>query len=187
VAMDPSGAAIPDMQIRIAPKLANIPDDLKTSERGEVSMDLRPAIYFLWAAAPSFEPLFQQIAVERLATQTVELHLQAAKSTNIIRTGPNYPAPINPVVSKPPVASASVSIRVTDMRGAPVSYAQFSGFPLKAAWNYPEVDDQGKLEFKTIPGSYEVVVSSPGFQRWTKHIELQDGEDRTLRVLLKRE
>jgi hypothetical protein len=188
VAVDGTGAVIPGVQIRMAPRLANIPEDLKTNDRGEVVVELRADNYFLWAAAPSFEPIFKQVQVEKVAMQTVRLQLQAAKASNIVHMGgPNYPVPINAVAAKPPVASVFVSMKVTDMIGAPVSYAQFSGFPLKTEWNYPEVDEQGELAFKMMPGSYDVVVSSPGFQRWTKHIELQDGEDRMVRVLLKRE
>jgi hypothetical protein len=188
VAIDGSGAVIPGAQIRMAPSLANIPEDLKTNERGEAAIELRAGNYFLWAAAPSFEPIFNQVQVEKVATQTVRLELQAAKASNIVHMGgPDYPVPINAVAAKPAVALLSVSMKVTDMKGTPIAYAQFSGFPLKTEWAYPEVDERGELAFKMMPGGYDVVVSSPGFQRWTKHIELADGEDRMVRVLLKRQ
>jgi hypothetical protein len=47
-----------------------------------------------------------------------------------------------------------------------------------------EADEHGKLDFKILPGEYEFAVTSPAYKRWTKKIQIREGENRMVRVLL---
>ena len=189
VAVDPSGAAVPDVQIRLLPdSLVKAPTDPKTNERGELSVDLLPGSYYLFAAVPLFLPLAERIQVQAAPNQVVQVLLRLPELTRTVRVGgPNFPVQTNlpaPKLPSPPVATASLTIIVMNSTGVALPHAQIGGFQKEAAWSFPETDEYGRFNVKVVQGSYELVVTNPGFLRWTKDIQLQEGENRTVRVLL---
>jgi hypothetical protein len=188
--VDPTGAVIPDTQIKLLPDaFVKASRDPKTDEKGEVSVKLLPGIYYLFAAVPVFLPAEETVQVQAAPNQTFRIALQLAERTRTVEVGrPSLPVSENLVDGShpPPIASASLTINVTDSVGGPIPYAQIGGLPPEAVWKFPEADEAGKFNLKLAPGDYDVVVTSPTYLRWTKHIQVRSGDSRTLRVLLTR-
>jgi hypothetical protein len=83
---------------------------------------------------------------------------------------------------KPP----SVVIEIADEQGGFVSYAQVQILPLpsaaqinlRAGWD-------GKISLDLSPGSYDARVSAPGFSPVTERIEVPNGTQQTIDIVLK--
>jgi hypothetical protein len=176
VVVDQSGAAIPDAQIKITPdETVRAPKNPKTDERGELRLKLIPGTYSLFASEPLFSPAGKTIQVSPRPGQIFQVMLPVAETTRDLFVGR---------VPTAPAASASVAIIVTNSKGIPVPHAQIEARPSSWTLQLWEADERGKLSVKVFPSNYEFAVTSPAYQRWTKHIEIRDGENRTIRVLL---
>lgn len=188
VVSDPSGGVIPDVQIKLLPAAAKELNNGKTDETGRLWVDLVPGDYQLFAANPLFLPSADNIQVQAIPNQIFRAVLQLPEVTKTIYTPKQGLMPTNPVLPPPPVASASITIVVTDPNGVAVPFAQIGGVERESdkAWKFPEADADGQYYVKLIPGSYDLAVTSPGFSRWSKQIQLEGSESRRVRVLLKK-
>jgi hypothetical protein len=176
VVLDQAAAVLPDAQIKLMPEATvRAPKNAKTDERGELRLKLIPGTYFLFAAEPLFSPTEKTIHVSPGPGQVFQVILPIAETTQQVFLGPPPTAP---------ATSASVSIIVTNSKGIPIPYAQIEARPTGWPSQLWEADEHGKLNVKTSPSNYEFAVTSPAYQRWTKHIQIRDGENRTIRVLL---
>jgi hypothetical protein len=191
VVLDQSGALIPNAQIRLMPDtLVRIPNNPKTDQRGELHVLVIPGVYYLFAAEPAFSPVEKTIEVKAGPDQIFSLFLHIAESTSTVFVGrPNFPVDSQGISSyrSPSVASAQISIFVTNSKGIPIPFAQIDalGPSLSGiAQGVLEADEHGKLDFKILPGEYKLVVTSPAYKRWTKEIQIREGENRGIRVLL---
>ncbi len=183
--IDPGGAFVKGAQIRLLPTTSS-PAELKTGDLGEVSVKLIPGTYHLHAAMPFFLPSAESIYVQRQSTQTFRVTLRPDLTPKIIfNGGPNPPLQINQTAPAPvPVAVApTITVTVTNLRGTPTPYAQIGGLRTEG---FPEVDEVGKFSLKLFPGDYDLVVTSPSYLNWAKHIQIQDRDSRSIHVLLTR-
>jgi hypothetical protein len=172
IVIDSAGAPIPFAQIMLAPRPATTPKHPETSETGKISLQVIPGKYDLFVTAADFAPWAKNIQVEANGSQTVTVILQIACKTQTVR-------------SIPIIASASVTITVTDATGAAVPYAQIGVCPIdEFSKPHDEADESGKFSLKLVPGSCELAVTSPGFRRWTQRIGLKQKENQTLKVVL---
>jgi|SRR5271170_6352366 len=192
VVMDTAGGAIPSAQIRLIPGSAMPFKNPETNEAGKISLEVLPGNYNLFVAVPVFLPWAKQILVDRTENQTVNVVLQIAETTQTVETcAPCFPVQTDalassapPLQSAPPVLSASLTMAVTDATGRAVPNAQIGGIPQSKDWKFAETDDSGKLIAKLAPRAYDIAVTSPGFQRWTKRVVLKEEEDQTVKVVL---
>jgi hypothetical protein len=154
IVADARGGPIRYAQIKLAPQPATIHKNPETDKTGEVSLNVIPGKYDLFVTATDFAPWAQNILVQASAGQTVMVTLQVACITQTV-----FAARL------PPIASASVTITVTDTTGSAVPFAQI-GFCPVAEFSRPrdETDESGKLRFTLVPGDYDLVVTSPGFE-----------------------
>jgi aminopeptidase N len=71
---------------------------------------------------------------------------------------------------------ARVAVDVVDESGAAVAKAQITFSMASEEIATETADDQGQALARLAPGTYELVVTSPGFRRFAKHMEVQDAE-----------
>ena len=175
VVLDQAGAGLLGAQIKLLPEaMVRAPTNPKTDKRGELRLQLIPGTYFLFAAQPLFSPKGKMIQVSPGPGQVFQVILPAAETTHNVFMGPPPTAP----------ATASVAIFVTNSKGIPIPYAQIEARPTGWTSQLWEADERGKLNVKAFPSDYEFAVTSPAYQRWTKHIQILEGQNRTIRVLL---
>jgi hypothetical protein len=174
IVTDPSGTPIRSAQIKLARQPPAIHKNPETDKTGAVSLNVIPGKYDLFATATDFAPWAKNILVQADVGQTVNVTLQLVCATQSVRAA-----------KVPATASASVTITVTDATGAAVPFAQI-GFCPVAEFSRPrdEADESGKLRFKLVPGDYDLVVTSPGFRRWTQRIELKEKENQVVNAIL---
>jgi hypothetical protein len=80
--------------------------------------------------------------------------------------------------------TASVAVEVVDENGAVVAKAQVK-FSIASEDIAAEItDDTGKARARLAPGAYNLVALSPGFWRFSQHIQVHYGENR-IHVVLK--
>jgi hypothetical protein len=186
VVADPSEARIPGVQIRLSESTASA--NAKTNEGGELSVKVVPGTQFLFASVPLFQPVARTIQIKAGSDQTVSVTLPLVELTTIVQgAGPHPPMDMNQAHRPTPLASSTLIITVTNLEGIPIPYAQVGGVPLEAIWKFPEADEEGRIKLKLIRGEYDVVVTSPMYDRWTKQIYLRDEENREIRALLAKE
>jgi hypothetical protein len=186
VVVDPNWGVLSNAQIKLAPRPATMRKNPKTNELGEISLDVPPGTYDLFVTEPDFVPWAENIRVGANANKTVTVVLQLAATTRIVQLdGPCVPIQNDDDSRKlQRVCSTSVTITVTDAAGAAIPYAQIGGFPEAITSDFYEIDESGRFGLKLDPGRYQMSVTSPGFRRWTKRIELKEKEDQTLTVVL---
>lgn len=188
--MDPSGAVMPGVQLKISPPADPPLNNPKTNNEGKFLVCLVPGGYDLYASYPDFKPWSKHIEISDAASHAVEVYMQLAESTQFIDMGgPSFPGqrfpvqPLNPTYKDP--ASATMTVTVTDRTGAVVPYAQIGGVPLATgSAGIQEADENGKISIKVVPLSFDLKVTSPGFDRWKKRIKIQNGESQTVDVIL---
>ncbi len=81
--------------------------------------------------------------------------------------------------------TAFVVLEVKDVSGAVVEYAQVQILPLpnKIGKNL-KTDSEGKLSVNLPSGTYDMVVSSPGFRASTQRVEVKTDTHQTIAVVL---
>jgi hypothetical protein len=174
VVTDSSGAPIRYAQIKLAPQSATMPKNSETDETGKISLNVIPGKYNLFVTAPDFAPWSKSILVESNAGQTLMVTLQIVCATQTVRD-PRFA----------PIASASIMITVTNATGAAVPFAQIGVCPVdEFSKAHDESDESGKFSLKLVPGDYDLVVTSPGFRRWTRHIGLKDKKGLIVNAIL---
>jgi carboxypeptidase family protein len=93
-----------------------------------------------------------------------------------------------PAVVANPQESArttAVRIQVQDPGSGRIPGAQISIAPLPAGMDPTQTADQtGTLSLQLPPGSYDVTAAFRGFRKTTKHIDVQQGLDQTIEVVL---
>jgi hypothetical protein len=119
IVTDPSGAPIRSAQIKLVPQPPTIHKSPETDKTGEVSLNVIPGKYDLFVTATDFAPWAKNILVQAEARQTVNVTLQIACVTQSVRAA-TFPA----------IASAAVTITVTDATGAAVPFAQIGFCPV---------------------------------------------------------
>jgi hypothetical protein len=183
---DSSGAAVPHAQIKLAPQTATTPKNPETNEMGSIALNVIPGQYDLFVTSPEFAPWAKNIRLEANPNQTVRVVLQVANTTQLVQvcSGGCPPIQIGGLSAPPIPHSASITVTVTDAAGAPIPYAQIGVDPRENAWEVHEADESGKFSLKVDPGIYDVAVTRPGFQRWTKHIKLEEKENQAINVIL---
>ena len=80
-------------------------------------------------------------------------------------------------------STTSVTIIVTDESGAPVSNAEISMD--SAIAKNPASDENGKFTVELPPGSHDLMVTSPGFKRWSQHVQVPGAAPQTISAVLK--
>jgi hypothetical protein len=176
VVLDQAGAGLTDAQIKLMPEaMVRAPKNPKTGKRGELRLQLIPGTYLLFAAQPLFSPAGKIIQVSPVPGQVFQVILPVAETTQNVFVGSSPTAP---------ATSASVAIIVTNSKGIPIPYAQIEARPTGWTSQLWEADEHGKVNVKAFPSNYEFAVTSPAYQRWPKHIQIREGENRTIRVLL---
>lgn len=193
VVVDPNWGAVPKAQIKLQPAVS--PKILESNELGEISLDVPPGTYDLFVTNPDFVPWAKNIRVGANTNERVTVVLQPVATTTLVQLdGPCVPVQNDDDDRKSQrVCSASLTIIVTDAAGAAIPYAQIGGLPgaifERAATprflpsDFYETDESGKFSLKLDPGQYEMSVTSPSFQLWTKRIELKE-ENQTITVVL---
>jgi len=204
--MDPSGAVMPGAQLKISPPPDPPLKNPKTNNEGKFLVCLVPGGYDLYVSHPQFKPWSERLEISDMASHSVEVYLQLAETTQFIDMGgPSFPVqpatphtetagpsspvqPLNPTYKDFP--SATITVAVTDRTGASVPYAQIGGVPLLETERkletarILETDEHGKISLKVIPLSFDLDVTSPGFDRWKNRIKIQNGESQTVDVIL---
>jgi hypothetical protein len=150
----------------LVPAPTNAPKNPQTNEVGQYSLELLPGSYELFVTSPSFLPWAKRIQVQTEGSQLFGVTLQIPETLTIVETcGPCLPIEMNSSSAPPPkpVASAVVTIAVTDVSGATGAHAQVAGLPSGEDVNHVtavvETDEDGKLSRKLVPGSYELAVT----------------------------
>jgi len=79
----------------------------------------------------------------------------------------------------------SVCIGVTDPSGAAIPFARIEVLPSPIAPGESlTADREGKLSADLSPGAYDLKVSFPGFRSETRHVQVQEGTQQTIAIIL---
>lgn len=145
---------------------------------------MESGIYDLFVTSPGFKPWFKQIQLQEESDETVEAVLEATGHT-LVRTGHGWDAP--------PPAAILLNVNVTDESGAPIAFAQLEGLDLEGPdedrhfSNHPmQVNEKGELVLKVVPSAYLVALTSPGYERWERNVEVGVHDEHSLKITLKR-
>lgn len=106
--LDPSGTPIPHAQIRITPVPDPLPAKMETNDRGELSLNLKPALYKLSVSASGFKNWSESIYVsgekgETPALQVYQVVLDIGSTSgpivvyppdSLVLSADNYHAPV---------------------------------------------------------------------------------------------
>ena len=89
IVTDPTGARVPHLQIRVVPTPDPAPKR-ETDEKGELSLDLKPGGYALFARLSGFKPLATHFEVRTTKElQTIPFLLQLALNSGPVEVVPN--------------------------------------------------------------------------------------------------
>lgn len=177
---DRSNAVVIFAQIKICPRGGKLPKNpQKTNEYGKFRSNLEPGIYDLFVTSPMFKPWFKQIQLHEESDETVGAVLEATGRT-LVRTGHGW--------DPPPPAAILLNINVTDESGAPIAFAQLAGLDEDRHFsNDPmQVNEKGEMVLKRVPSTYLVAVTSPGYERWERDVEVGVHDEHSLKITLKR-
>lgn len=79
--------------------------------------------------------------------------------------------------------TTSVAVEVVDESGASIAKAQVEFSIASEGILTESADDQGKVHVRLAQGTYDLVVSSPGFRKFTQHIQVHGAENQIHVVL----
>jgi len=188
IVTDPTGAPVPGAQVDIGDGCSD-PIGGETNEQGMINFDLSPgANYHLTATFPGFCPAWQTIEVLNQPAQTIPIQLQAG----------GCPSPCAPACTA--VASAQqvrsvqgrlepgqtrLAVQVMDVRGGALPDARVETDPSSdPPGPVLNVDSQGRAALKLPAGTHTFSITSPGFERWSRQLDLQAASSRTIAVAL---
>jgi Carboxypeptidase regulatory-like domain len=173
IVTDKTNAYVAGAQIKICPHAGVLPQKPQTYQSGTLRLNLVPGSYDLFVASPVYKPWYRQVDLRAGSNETITAVLEAAGRT-LVHTGHGWDPPSPP--------AEPLRIDVTDEAGVPIAYASFDGFPDANTM----ADEKGQLRLKLVPTTYLVAVTSPGYERWEKIVEVIPRQENLVKVVLKR-
>jgi hypothetical protein len=181
VVTDKTNAYVAGAQLKICPHAAVLPKSPQTYQSGTLRLNLIPGSYDLFVASPPFKPWYRQIDLREGSNETVTAVLEYGGHTLVESGGHKLFNTSNGLGASPP-AQEPLEIDVTDEAGTPVAYAVLDGLPV----DKPMADENGELRLKLVPTTYLIAVTSPGYERWEKTVEVLPRHDKVVKVVLTR-
>jgi predicted amidohydrolase YtcJ len=201
VVTDQSGARISEAMASLELVKSGAVVRATAGAEGVVGLDLSPGTYQATVAARGFQTWKAEFDVDSGTGQWVAAALKIA---NDVSWGPSPLPVLTPVEALPPAlpaasefipmviprhpfviraafkmqkqASTAFDVAVKDISGAVVPGATIEIDPMPCvAETAGTADRRGRVKIAAAPGMHTVVVSYPGFARWSKEIDLRAG------------
>ena len=175
--MDKNNAYIGGAQVKICPHAGVLPKNpQQTHQDGTLQLNLAPGSYDLYIASPVFKSWYRRVDLRAESSETIIAVLDVVART-LIHSGHGMVG-----TPSPQPEPELLKVVVTDEAGAPVAYASLEGFPDPNT----VADEKGELRLKLAPITYLIGVTSPGYERWEKMVEVIPHHDNFVKVVLKR-
>ena len=188
IVTDPTGAPVPGAQVDIGDGCSD-PIGGETNEQGMINFDLSPgANYHLTATFPGFCPAWKAIDLLNQPTQTIPVKLEAggcpSACTPVCAAVTSAP-PGQPRQGRLEPGQARLAVQVTDVRGGALPDARVETDPSSdPPGPVLNADSNGRASLKLPAGTHTFSIASPGFERWSRQIDLQGASSRTIAVAL---
>ena len=180
---DLTGAPIPGAQVDIGPECTG-PVGGETDQNGEISLDQRPGPWdsTLTVTAQGFCPETRKIQVQDQRAQIFKVKMQIGGCPS--KCSPTCAEVESTEVQKP--AQGRIAVFVEDTAGGYVPGAQIKVDPSSPSQGpILMTDDRGRASSDLPGGIHTIVVTEPGFEKWTHRIEVPNAVGRTVEAMLR--